>query len=254
MSEKEFKAVEGVRNIHIAQIDIDNTDFFKPRRIQGLGEIKVTKTYKEGSMIGDMEVMLQKKKLKQLDVSITANELPPEIEAVIHGMNYVKGELVTSKDDNQNPVAILWEEVYSDGSIKYCAVYNIKLARDEKGGNGNSDNIDFQTISLSGTGLYSDIAKGFMLELFDDDEDVDKEKIKYFFDRVQYPKVNARIPFVSIEYTGYTSGEVTDISLVGVKFSSGIFNNVPGNTTTFTFKLDSNLVTATFSDSTWTFA
>lgn len=262
----EFKMVEGARNLHVAQIDTKDGKFLAPRRIRGLGEIKVTNTYKEGSAIGDMEVMLQKKKLKQLDTAITVNELPPELEALLQGMTYAKGELRTGKDDNQNPVAILWEEVYSNGSSKYCVIYNIKLARDEKGANGNSDNIDFKTISMSGAGLYSEIAQDFMLELFSDDPDVDKNKIENFFKQVQMPGDMANNneiatetdidTTISVEYAAYSSGTVDNISIEGVTFDTDAkkFRKVPKDTTTFTFDVDGTSVTATLSDGTWSFA
>lgn len=255
--QKEFKMVEGVRNIHIAKIDTENKTFETPVRVRGLAEIKVTRTFKEGSAIGDMEVMLQKKKLKQLDVTITANELPPAIEAVIEGKSYENGELYSTENDNQNPVAILWEEVWSDGSSSYNAIYNIKLARDGREGKGNSDNIDFQTIALSGTGLKSEIAGAFDLVLFEDDPNVDKDKIENFFRAVQLPKVAAVIPgIISVEYSNYSTGEVTEISISGVTFDteSKKFLKVPETSKSFTFKLDGDVITATLSDDgTWSF-
>lgn len=254
--QKEFKMVEGVRNIHISKINTSNNTFGVPIRVRGLGEIKVTRTFKEGSAIGDMEVMLQKKKLKQLDVTITANELPPYIEAIIEGKTYENGELYSTENDNQNPVAILWEEVWSDGSSSYNAIYNIKLSRDGREGKGNSDNIDFQTIALSGIGLKSEIAKAFDLVLFDDDANVDQEKIDNFFRAVQLPKVAAIIPgIISVEYPGYTTGNVTDISLDGVTFdtASKKFLKIPEGTITFTFKVDGDVITSDLNDGTWSF-
>ena len=258
MSEnKEFRMVEGVRKIHVAQYNANTGVYSKPVRVRGLAEVKVTRTFKEGSALGDMETMLTKKKLKQLDVTITANELPMEVEALLEGKTFANGELYSTTDDNQNPIAILYEEVWSDGSTTYNAIYNVKLARDGREGKGNSDNIDFQTISLSGTGLYSETAKAFDLVIDDRAEDVDKDKIKYFYDVVQYPSVSANIPTLDVVYTGYTSGEVTDISLDGVVFDKDAnkFVGVPVNKDSFTFKLDGQEVTATKGvDGTFTFA
>lgn len=261
------KAIEGVRNICVAKIDSSQTHGFqKPIQLPGLGELKVTKSYKEGTLIGDMITQLQKKMLKQLDISVTVDDLHPESEALLQGMKYEKGVLITGKDDNQNPVALLWEEVYSDGSSKFCVAYNVKLARDEKGGNGNSDNIDYQTIALSGAGLYSDITKAFMGEFFSDDPGVDKDKIKYFFDAVQYPYETdaAIIPekteeggtpvkstTIEVEYTA--KGTVDNISISGVTYDSvhNKFINVPAATTTFTFDDDSTNKTAIKSGTSW---
>lgn len=255
--EQEFKMVEGVRNIHVVQIDTKEMKFLTPQRVRGLGEIKVTRTFKEGSAIGDMEVMISKKKLKQLDIAITANELPPRIESLMEGKTYENGELYSTENDDQNPVALLWEEVWSDGSSSYNAVYNAKMARDGREGKGNSDNLDFQTVSLTGVGLKSEIAGAFDLVLFDDDPNVDKDKIANFFKAVQIPKVAAVIPnTISVDYAGYTSGEITEISLAGVTFNADTkqFLNVQESATTFTFKLDGVNVTATLSGNTWSFA
>jgi phi13 family phage major tail protein len=263
------KAIEGVRNICVAKIDSSQAHGFqKPIQVPGLGELKVTKSYKEGTLIGDMITQLQKKMLKQLDISVTVDDLHPESEALLQGMKYQKGVLITGKDDNQNPVALLWEEVYSDGSSKFCVAYNVKLARDEKGGNGDSDNIDYQTIALSGAGLYSDITKAFMGEFFSDDPEVDKDKIKYFFDAVQYPyETDAAIIPENIEEDGedipskptttevkYTAtGRVDNISVPGITYDSSNdkFINVPSETTTFTFDDDGTNMTANKSDETW---
>ncbi|CAI3654931.1 conserved hypothetical protein [Clostridium neonatale] len=263
------KAIEGVRNICVAKIDSSQAHGFqKPIQVPGLGELKVTKSYKEGTLIGDMITQLQKKMLKQLDISVTVDDLHPESEALLQGVKYQKGVLITGKDDNQNPVALLWEEVYSDGSSKFCVAYNVKLARDEKGGNGDSDNIDYQTIALSGAGLYSDITKAFMGEFFSDDPEVDKDKIKYFFDAVQYPyETDAAIIPENIEEDGedipskptttevkYTAtGRVDNISVPGITYDSSNdkFINVPSETTTFTFDDDGTNMTANKSDETW---
>lgn len=249
------KAIEGVRNICVAKIDATKPNGFqKPIQVPGLGQLKVTKTYKEGTLVGDMITQIQKKMLKQLDISVTVDDLHPESEALLQGMEYQKGVLITGKDDNQNPVALLWEEVYSDGSSKYCVAYNVKLARDEKGGNGDSDDISFQTISLSGTGLYSDVTKAFMGEFFTDDENVDADKIKYFFDEVQYPHETdiAIIPTIEADYT--PTGTVSNISDNKVTFND--VNNkfiIPVNITTFTFDDGSDSKTATYSDGSWSF-
>ena len=261
------KAIEGVRNICVAKIDSSQAHGFqKPIQVPGLGELKVTKSYKEGTLIGDMITQLQKKMLKQLDISVTVDDLHPESESLLQGMKYQKGVLITGKDDNQNPIALLWEEVYSDGSSKFCVAYNVKLARDEKGGKGDSDNIDYQTIALSGAGLYSDITKAFMGEFFSDDPEVDKDKIKYFFDAVQYPyetdaaiipeNIEEDIPSkpttTEVEYTA--TGAVDNISISGVTYDStnSKFINVPSGTATFTFDDDGTNMTAIKSDGTWT--
>ena len=257
------KAIEGVRNICVAKIDSSQAHGFqKPIQVPGLGELKVTKSYKEGTLIGDMITQLQKKMLKQLDISVTVDDLHPESEALLQGMKYQKGVLITGKDDNQNPVALLWEEVYSDGSSKFCVAYNVKLARDEKGGNGDSDNIDYQTIALSGAGLYSDVTKAFMGEFFSDDPNVDKDKIQYFFDAVQYPyetdaaiipenEEDVPVKFIEIEYTAV--GIVNNISVSGITYDSTNkkFINVPSNAIEFTFDDNSVNMTATKVNDSW---
>jgi phi13 family phage major tail protein len=142
----------------------------------------------EGTSIGDMRKMISKKKKSGIDISITANELPAEVEALLMGKKYEKGELVSNVDDNQNEVAILWEEVFSDNSSNYNVIYRTKLSREGREGKGNSDKLDFQTISITGSALA--LPNGdFDMNLDTTATDVDTNKVANFFKVVQMPGV-----------------------------------------------------------------
>jgi phi13 family phage major tail protein len=183
MSETTFKQVEGCRNIHVAKRKSDGT-YETPIQVRGLAEIKTQDTFMEGTSIGDMRKMISKKKKSDIDISITANELPAEIEALLMGKKYEKGELVSNVDDNQNEVALLWEEVFSDGSSNYNVIYRTKLSREGREGKGNSDKLDFQTISITGSALA--LPNGdFDMNLDPTATDVDANKVTNFFKVVQ---------------------------------------------------------------------
>lgn len=187
MSDEVFKQVEGCRNIHVAKRNIDGT-YVAPVRVRGLAEIKTTDTFKEGTSYGDMKKMLYKKKKSGIEVAITANELPPDVEALIMGKSYSNGELVSSTEDQQSEVALLWEEVWSDGSSSYNVIYRTSLSRESREGKGNSDNIDFTTISITGSALPLENGD-FDMVLFEGATGVDTAKITNFFTAVQMPGV-----------------------------------------------------------------
>lgn len=184
---KEFKQVEGCRNIHVAKRNIDGT-YAVPVKVRGLAEIKTTDTFMEGVSIGDMRKMISKKKKSGIDITITANELPQEVEALLMGKKYTKGELVSNVNDNQSEVALLWEEVWSDGSSTYNVIYRTKLSRESREGKGNSDKLDFQTIALSGSALALDNGD-FDMNLDPSATGVDATKVTNFFVSVQLPGV-----------------------------------------------------------------
>lgn len=189
MSEEVFKQVEGCRNIHVAKRNIDGS-YVAPVKVRGLAEIKTTDTFKEGTSYGDMKKMLSKKKKSGIDIAITANELPPEVEAILMGKSYSNGELVSSTEDQQNEVALLWEEVWSDGTSSYNVIYRTNLSRESREGKGNSDNIDFTTIAITGSALPLDDGN-FDMVLFEGATGVDTNKIENFFIAVQMPGVVA---------------------------------------------------------------
>lgn len=188
MAETTFKQVEGCRNIHVAKRNITTGTYETPIQVRGLAEIKTTDQFKEGTSYGDMKKMLYKKKKSGIDIAITANELPPSVEALLMGKSYSNGELVSSTEDQQSEVALLWEEVWSDGTSSYNVIYRTSLSRESREGKGNSDNIDFTTISITGSALPLDNGD-FDMVLFADATGVDASKIANFFTAVQMPGV-----------------------------------------------------------------
>lgn len=187
MAETTFKQVEGCRNIHVAKRNSDGA-YAVPVSVRGLAEIKTTDTFMEGTSIGDMRKMISKKKKSGIDIAITANELLADVEALLMGKSYSNGELVSNVNDNQNEVALLWEEVWSDGSSTYNVIYRAKLARESREGKGNSDKLDFQTISIVGSALA--LPNGdFDMNLDPSVTGVDATKVANFFTAVQMPGV-----------------------------------------------------------------
>lgn len=189
MAETTFKQVEGCRNIHVAKRKTDGT-YEAPIKVRGLAEIKTTDQFMEGTSYGDMKKMLYKKKKSGIEVAITANELPPDVEALLMGKSYANGELVSNVDNKQNEVALLWEEVWSDGTSSYNVIYRTSLSRESREGKGNSDKLDFATISIVGSALALENGD-FDMVLFADATGVDATKVANFFTAVQMPGVTA---------------------------------------------------------------
>lgn len=231
--------------------------FGKPEPIIGLEEFSYSYTYAEGSNFADNRQNIYKKKPTGVDLSLTFTELVLSMEAKLMGKKYNKGGVSTNTNDQAKEVALLLQETFSDGSYINNVFYNVKLAKDESSGKSAGDNIEFTPATLSGRGipLTNGNGKGdgdIDYKMDSADPTVDKTKLNNFFKEVQFIESEAT---VEVEYTGYTSGEVTDISLPGVNFDkiTKIFKDVPESATTFTFKLDGTSTTATKSGSTWNF-
>ena len=257
MAEKtSFRSVVGVRNVHIA-VKHEGNVWDKPVKVIGAQEITIKNTYAEGSLIGDMKTLKSTKKKNGVEVSVGVAEYTNDIKVLLEGGEIIEGTLANSADELGNDVAVMYEEVYDDNSIKYVVVYDVPLrAENYSEGKGNSENIEYATSTLTGTGvaITTDYGKSFFsYELDTGIEGYNQDQAENWYKAVQLPLVKSDT--VDVEYDGYTSGTVNNISISGITFDSTSkkFKNVPVATTTFTFDLDSVSKTATLSSGTWTF-
>lgn len=229
--------------------------FDTPKPIKDLEEFSYNYTYAEGSNYADNRQNIYKKKPTGADINLTFSDVSLEMEADLMGKKYNAGGASTNINDQAKQVALLLQETYDDGSYKNKVFYNVKLSKDENSGKSEGENIDFTPTSLVGRALAltnAQVDGDIDFEMDSADPKVNKVKLDAFFEAVQF-NTEATI---EVLYTGYTSGEVTEISLSGVTFetSSKKFMNVPSSATSFTFKLDSTTVTATKGESSWSFA
>lgn len=229
--------------------------FTEPEKIEGLEEVIYSLIYNEASSHADNVEKIYIKKLKSADVTLTFMDVLIKLEAKIQGRRYSKGAMALNVNDKAVPIAIMWQETYSDGSYQNMVLYNVKLSRNESNAKTEGENIEFTSKQLTGKALpfTNEIVDGDIGLILDSlDPTVDQTMLNNFFKEVQFLK---EISTIDVVYTGYTTGAVSDISIAGVTFDSSTkkFLNVPASTTTFTFKLDSVSTTATNSGGTWSF-
>nr|DAF76774.1 MAG TPA: tail tube protein [Caudoviricetes sp.] len=258
MAEKtSFRSVIGVRNIHLA-IKHEGNVWDKPVKVIGAQEITIKNTYSEGSLIGDMKTLKSAKKKNGIEVSVGVAEYTNDIKVLLEGGEIIEGTLANSADELGNDVAVMYEEVYDDNSVKYVVVYDVPLrAENYSEGKGNSENIEYTISTLTGTGvaITTDDGKSyFSYELDTGVEGYNKEQAENWYKEVQLPI--SKSDTVDVEYTGYVSGTVDNISIITVTFDvpTTTFKGVPKEATTFTFDLDGVQQTASYYGSTWSFA
>ena len=66
------------------------------------------------------------------------------------GKEYNGGEVLSSADDIQIQVAVMYKKTYSDGSFDLIVYYNCKLAKDDNSATTAGENIEFTGVTLSG--------------------------------------------------------------------------------------------------------
>ncbi|NFN70926.1 phage tail protein [Clostridium botulinum] len=185
----DFKSLIGVRNIYFAKKS-EGITWEKPVRVMGLQEITLKNVIAEGKLIGDMVTLKSTSRKTGLEVSLSVAEYTLSIKAMLEGGNIINGEYVNGADNTGNNIALLFEQVYDDGSSVFNAVYNVSLhAENLIEGKGNSENIEFAITALTGQAMAIEHngKQIFNLELDTSDEKADKEKIKNFFTAVQLP-------------------------------------------------------------------
>lgn len=184
-----FREKEGCRKCKIAFPNTDGSDFETPEKLEGLAELSYTYTYAEGSGYGDNELKIYKKKPTGVDITLTFLDIPTKLLARILGKKYSKGGMVTGTKDNPIPVAIMFEETYSDDSFIDTVFYNVKLSKDENTAKTTADGIEFTPITLTGKALpytNSKVEGGIDFRMDSADPEVDKTKLNSFFDKVQF--------------------------------------------------------------------
>jgi len=249
----------GCKNCMVAEQIKDaqgNITFGTPEPIKDLEEFSYNYTYAEGSNYADNKQNIYKKKPTGVDTSLTFSDIALSMESKLMGKKYSKGGSSTNINDQAKPIALLFQETFDDGSYINNVFYNVKLSKDENSGKTEGENIEFTPTTLSGRGLpftNSSVDGEIDFKMDSAASDIDKAKLDDFFTQVQFNEIS---PTIDVIYAGYTSGNITDISLSAVTFDTGTktFKNVPASATTFTFKLDGAAKTATKSGSSWSFA
>lgn len=160
-----------------------------------------------------------------------------------------EGGVISRASDKGKPQACLFKTNKANGKARYIILYNNTFSDNDESIKGKEGKTDFQEKTIVSTGAALK-CNGMWKWVVDEEDGMTDEK---FFGSVIIPK---DLAYVTVDYTDYSTGEVTEISEEGVTFdkTSKKFLNVPSNITKFTFELDATTKTATKSGETWTIA
>lgn len=159
------------------------------------------------------------------------------------------GGIIYNANDKGIAQACLFKTIKGNGKARYVVLYNNTFQDSDESVKGKEGKTEFQESSVKATGAALK-SNGMWKYTVDEEDGMTDEK---FFKQVIIPK---ELTYVAVEYTDYTEGEVTDISVYGVTFNkeSKKFLNVPSNVSNFKFKLGEETKTATKSGEKWTIA
>ena len=165
------------------------TTFDTPEAIEDLEEVKYTYTYAEASNYADNKQNIYKKKKTGVDLDLTFSSIALKTRARLQGKEYANGGAATGTDDISQPVAVLFQETYDDGSYENVVFYNVKLYEKDGDQKSEGENIEFNSQGFTGKGLSfsnDNIENKFEFRMDSADPTVDKEKLDNFFKQVQY--------------------------------------------------------------------
>ncbi|MDQ0149124.1 major tail protein [Eubacterium multiforme] len=182
----------GCKNCMIAFRNEDESNgitFIAPEKLKDLEELQYNYTYAEGVNYADNIQNIYLKKPTGAEIQLTFSNISSKMLAKIMGKKYNKGGYSTNANEKAVPVAILFQETYSDGSFINTVFYNVKLARDESTAKSSGENFDFTPIVLKGKAIPFNNKKAIdeISFVMDSAEtDVDKTKLYKFFTEVVY--------------------------------------------------------------------
>ena len=181
----------GCRNCMTAKQVIKNgvTTFETPEKIEDLEEVKYTYNYAEASNYADNKQNIYKKKKTSVDLDLTFSSIALKTRAQLQGKDYANGGAATGTDDRSQPVAVLFQETYDDGSYENVVFYNVKLYEKDGDQKSEGENIEFTSQGFTGRGLsFSNdkITNKFEYRMDSADPSIDRTKLENFFKSVQY--------------------------------------------------------------------
>lgn len=165
------------------------TTFEAPEKIEDLEEVKYTYNYAEASNYADNKQNIYKKKKTSVDLDLTFSSIALKTRAQLQGKDYENGGAATGTDDRSQPVAVLFQETYDDGSYENVVFYNVKLYEKDGEQKSEGENIEFTSQGFTGRGLsFSNdkITNKFEYRMDSADPSVDRTKLENFFKSVQY--------------------------------------------------------------------
>ena len=150
----------------------------------------VTPTYAEGSLQGDNQTVIYKKKFTDADVSLTVTELPSAAPSVMFGHTVSGDEVIYKSTDDSNYVGFGYVSDYEtdSGSSGYEATVmpQVKFTEDAVQYQTRSDSISFTSPSVSGKARADENGEWKYVKKFD----TLAEAEAYIKDKLDFPDVS----------------------------------------------------------------
>ena len=185
--------ISGIKNIHLALYNTEESTYEAPVKVLGAKSLSVKDNVSSVTFFSDNVADFNASQLSSKEVELELAYLTPEIEAMVTGKQMVCGGLVSTRNDMQNEVALIYELTTLSGKSIYNVLYNVKLTKEGQEAKTMEEGIDEQTIKLVGTAIVD--AEGrfdYVLDANHEPSDPDelaefKKKITNWFTTVQLP-------------------------------------------------------------------
>lgn len=150
----------GVSDLHVAILqpdtDIDGGTivYDAPVRLAKLINIGITKTVGEAELYADDGLDEYVASQTAQEISINPKDISAEHEALLLGKRLDSdGGVVTGSDDNAPYCAVMFRSKKSDGSYQYRVMYKVKFRPFDETFDTQSNNITFQTPTITGRSM-----------------------------------------------------------------------------------------------------
>jgi phi13 family phage major tail protein len=254
MSQAVVSGIVGVEKLCFAPLKEDmpgGTPIFDtPIYLQGVKQIGLKIKINTEKLYAENKLWESDTTFDSTETTVDVVDLLAKEESIILGHELSEEGGVIYKDtDKATPGALLFKSNKGNGKARYVIFYNNTFTDSDESQKGKEGKTDYQTKTITSTG--APLKSNGMWKYKIDEEDGMTDEI--FFNSVIIPKV---MQYLTVVYTGYTSGTVNNISITGITFDTVTksFKDVPSNITSFTFKLDGTAKTATKTGTTWDFA
>lgn len=150
----------GVSDLHVAILDTEtdvkdgSITYEAPVRLAKLINIGITKTVGEAELYADDGLDEYYASQTAQEISINPKDISPEHEALLLGKHLdTDGGVVTGSNDNAPYCAVMFRSKKSDGSYQYRVMYKVKFRPFDETFDTQSNNITFQTPTITGRSM-----------------------------------------------------------------------------------------------------
>ena len=145
--------ISGIKNIHLALYNVEEGTYETPVKVAGAKSLSVKDNVSSVTFFSDNVADFNASQLSSKEVELQLAYLEPTIEVMVTGKEMVCGGLVTTGQDVQKEVALIYELTTLSGKSIYNVLYNVKLAKDGSEAKTMEEGIDEQTVKLVGTAI-----------------------------------------------------------------------------------------------------